>query len=232
MHSTISYPIETPKPGLSENLLSKSSATASLTVKTAVLEKKRLVVLVSPYIVDETEFSKYILSLADKKFTDVLLLMLATNYEDEANGHLQLFTINSLLTGFAFTMKSQMVYGKSWENNLKPIVTEKDTVVCPHDVMVSVGIFSKESLSVRLGKKLNANMIIYAGFVKNDPVHAHNPVRALTFWIGAIAIIVSFFWLGSLIDTKLAGWIATLFLSILTLVQIALGYLWFLLLGK
>jgi len=128
-----------------------------------------------------------------KKYSDVLLLMLASNYEDEANGHLRLFTITSLLTGFGFSLKSQMVYSKSWENAIRSIVTDKDTVACPKDVIVPTQIFSKESLPIHLKKKLPVNLIEYSGFVNKEKAPAKNTLRMLSFWLGVIVILASFF---------------------------------------
>jgi hypothetical protein len=231
MNSLISYPVDNTKPVLPEKPKANTVGKESLLENSSLLQKKRLLVLISPYVCNETEFSRYVLNMAEHRYSDVLLLMLANSYEDESNGHLRLFTITSLLRGYGFSVASETMWGKSWVSEIEKVIGQSDTIVCPEEVLVPYKIIKKEPLPDQIKRKFSSPMIVYQGFINKENTTLSNIAKSIAFWMGIALLIAGFYLIESLVVSKISGWENTFFLIVLAVAQIAIGYLWFLFLG-
>jgi hypothetical protein len=116
-------------------------------------KKENIIFLVSPQILDESSFCNYVKKTAEKNALSVFLLMLASNYQEEANGHLKLISITSALVGHSFHVDSQLVFGNSWIEAIQKYSHPDDVVYCPKEIQAVSHIFFRQPLADQLVRK-------------------------------------------------------------------------------
>jgi hypothetical protein len=218
--------IETIVSNLDEEIVISTSQRSKSRENILPPDPKRLVVLIPSQITDEGKISRYLFNLAAKSNSDVILLALVTNYEEENSKKMRLATINALISNPHFNVEYQIVWGNSWIKAVKEILRPGDLILCPKELSISVNLFWQEPLSTQLLKYINIPLLTYSGFF--DSIRKSNLAlfKKAIYWVGLLFVLISFFWIESEIDISRASWQNNLFLFIIVLAEIGAIYFW------
>jgi hypothetical protein len=231
MNPSISYQTDNKQSNLDELTSNKLTQVPTIWQSTGAIAKNRLIVLVPPQICNEADFSKYIIKLASANNSDVLLIMVVSNYEDETTGRLRVSTISAYLSGFAVKVEIQIIWGKSWINSIEQIIQPGDAIICPTELNTKTKIIFREQLSDQLVRNLNAPVNAYSGFVIQAHTTPREILMKLLYWVGIILIVVGFFYVETTIDKSVIGWVNNFIEILLVIVEVGALYLWSSLLG-
>jgi hypothetical protein len=187
---------------------------------------KRLIVLLPSRFVDEERISRYIYNESLKDYTDVILLTLVSNYEEEYSAKLRMTTISALIRSPQFKVESQIIWGKSWIHAIKGLIYPDSIILCPKEFMVSYNLFWQEPLSSQLSRSFNIPIQNYAGFYPNLKQPSIVIIKKVVYWIGLLIVLASFFWIESDIDITVSGWQNSLLLVMIVLAEIGAIYFW------
>jgi hypothetical protein len=231
MNTSISYQTEKKQSDLVELTSSKQTQAPTIWQSTGATAKNRLIVLIPPQICNEADFSKYIYKLASANNSDVLLIMVVSNYEDETIGRLRVSTISAYLSSFSLKVETQIIWGKSWINSIEQIIHPGDAIVCPTELIVKTRVVFHKPLSDHLVNKLNAPVNTYTGFVNQVHTSPWEILKKLGYWVGIILIIVGFFYIETTVDKSVLGWVNNFIEIMLIIVEVGALYLWSSLVG-
>jgi hypothetical protein len=189
-------------------------------------DPKRMVVLIPSQITDEAKISRYLFNLAAKSNSDVILLTLVSNYEEEYSEKMRLATINALVSNPHFNVEHQIIWGNSWIKAVKEVIRPGDLILCPKELTIPVKLFWQEPLSIRILKSINVPLLTYSGFFDLTRISPLVLFKKAIYWVGLLVVLVGFFWIESEVDISRAGWQSNFVLFIIVLAEIAAIYFW------
>jgi hypothetical protein len=194
-------------------------------------KKENMIFLVPSQILDESSFCNYVKKTAEKKALSVFFLMLASNYKEEANGHLKLISITSALVGHSFHVDSQLVLGNSWIDAIHKYSHPEDVVFCPKEIQVASHIFFREPLADQLVRKIPNTVQIYSEFVCPHSFSVWKIGKRLLYWIGVLFLLAGFLKAEGVISDNLSGAMGSVIMFLIVAGEIILIYFWSLFLG-
>ncbi len=197
-----------------------------------ILQKKdNVIFLVPPQIQDVTSFCSFVKKTAEKTALSVFLLMLASNYEEEASGHMKLILMTSALTGYSFQIDSQLVLGNSWIDAIHKYSHPDDVVFCPKEIQVASYFFFREPLADQLIRKIPNSVQIYSEFVRPHSFSVWKIGRQMLYWIGLLLLLAGFLKAEGIISDNLSGAMGSVIMFLIVAGEIILIYCWSLFLG-
>lgn len=194
-------------------------------------KKENIIFLVSPQILDESSFCNYVKKTAEKNALSVFLLMLASNYQEEANGHLKLISITSALVGHSFHVDSQLVFGNSWIEAIQKYSHPDDVVYCPKEIQAVSHIFFRHPLADQLVRKIPNSVQIYSALVRPHSFSIGKIGKRLLFWIGLLLLLAGFLKAEGVVSDNLSGAMGSAIMFLIVAGEIILIYFWSLFLG-
>ena len=194
-------------------------------------KKENMIFLVPPHILDESLFCNYVKKTAEKTALSVFLLMLASNYEEEASGHMKLISITSALVGYSYRVDSQIVLGNSWINAIQKYSHPEDLVFCPKEIQVTSYFVFRESLADQLVRKIPNPVRIYSELIRPHSFSIWKIGKRLLYWLGLLFLLAGFLKGEGVISDNITGAMGSVIMSLIIAGEIILIYFWSLLLG-
>lgn len=179
-----------------------------------------LIVLVSPDS-NSSSFTRRLCKLATETNSNIQLLGVCTNVNQELALRRDLVTVAALIRDARVYVETRVEVGTDWLTAVKHSYQKGDMIVCIADQ--SVG-FRRRLLSQLLESTFQAPIYILSD-TKGRRLES-SPLSQLISWSGFLGIIIGFFFLQVKITQLPDDWFQTL-LSILTLIpEIGLVLLW------
>jgi hypothetical protein len=211
---------------LDEEIVISSNQRSKSRENTLPPDPKRMVVLLPSQITDEAKISRYIFNLASKSNSDVILISLVSNYEDENSEKMRLATINALVSNPHFNVEYRVIWGKAWIKAVKEVILPGDLILCPKELTIPFKLFWQEQLSILILKSIDVPLLTYSGFYNSIRISPLVLFKKMIYWVGLLVVLVGFFWIESEIEISLTGWQNNFILILIVFAEIGAIYFW------
>ncbi len=190
-------------------------------------EFARLIVLVPDRDVDETALARKIWVLLSHRRVSVLFLSLVTDSNYGPSAQRRLVTLAALTQDIFYTIETRVIFGNSWLKSLGGVVQPGDLIVC-HDSQVSKPLFHKSvPLADLCLSDLHSSIYVLSGlYPETVTPRPSRFLRQAVFWGILVGILGGFFVFEADIQHLTTGWVGSLLLILVFIVEILLIWMW------
>jgi hypothetical protein len=183
---------------------------------------RRLIVLFPASEPDSPDLAHRIWEIARSLQTNVLLLSLTNDFDEEARLRRNLITMAAVIKDSNISTEILIEYGSDWVGQVKKIWRAGDIVACYEGQKVG---FMHKSLDQVLRSNLESPIYLLSGYQPTTNPNSTYWSRVAS-WSGSLAIIGGFLWAEMKIVQLPQDWAHTVLVYISIFVEIALILLW------
>jgi hypothetical protein len=187
---------------------------------------QRLVVLVPAGLSDESALAQHIWTLAQPRGLAVLFVGCVPRVEDEPALRRRLVLLAALTRDTdSVHADFRLSIGTDWIAPLRALGRPGDLVVC-HAEQCAPWLAFGQPLERVLAGTLGRPVYRLSGYCQPEVSEAGRLARQAVFWIGALAVVASFFWIQVNVQRMTRDWMQTAVFIFTVLVEFALLAAW------
>ena len=192
------------------------------------LDSAALIVLVPLSINDDLLFVRRIRSTksGNQKIKKIVFISLVKNQEEQLWASRFHSTLFALLCGEQLLIGSVVSFEKDWIKVIRSVWKNGDEILCHTEQTVRTGLFNQGPLDDLLKSAIPCPVIRLTGVVsRENKISPNRTYRGLIYWIGAIVLIVGFFFIQAEAQIYLHGWVNSVALIIVVIIEFFLLWL-------
>lgn len=186
----------------------------------------RLIVLVPENLLGNTELMNKVYRMATREEREVFFLALVDGSTQLLAATRSVATLKALVSGGRINAGSQVVEASHWLPALREIFRPGDVIVCQAEQQVRSGFLRTVPVSDFVREHMKAPVRTISGFYRPVRMQMQHWLGNIVYWVGLLAIIVSFFMLEVRLEQGVHGIARTVLLIVLLIAALGAGIIW------
>ena len=195
--------------------------------KTGQAMVKRLVVIITDCLVNNTDLAYAIYWMATRENLDVIYLVMVDDYQNLLPVSRNMATMRAVTSGNNLSVEVRIVETRYWVDSLRSILSTGDVIVCQEEQTVENGLFRVMTLGEYLSAHMNYPVRVLSGYARPVKNHTKKWVNDFFVLLGFLAILALFTWLQISIDQVLDGDIAKILIGFALCIEVGAIWTWY-----